>query len=334
MTERKFRVIQYGIGPIGLKMIEYLAERPTFELVGAVDIDPAKIGRDVGELAGLPNPLGIKVSGNAAELLKETEADAVVLTTSSSLNVIRPQVLEIVSYGKSVVSSCEELMFPWHTQPAIAREIDEAAERNNVSVLATGVNPGFLMDFLPLVLTGICRNVKKITVERIQDAQFRRLPFQKKIGAGLTPEEFDAKVKEGVLRHVGLTESIHLIASGLGWQLDRAEDIISPVIAKKKVVSPDITVEPGQATGVSQIGRGYRDGKEVITLIFQASIGEPSPRERIAIEGAPNIELSIDGGVNGDVATCAIIANAIPVLVGATPGLRTMADVRAIPCTA
>jgi 4-hydroxy-tetrahydrodipicolinate reductase len=334
MTARKFRVIQYGIGPIGLKMIEYLAERPTFEIVGAVDIDPVKIGRDVGELAGLPNPLGVKVSGNAAELLKETEADAVVLTTSSSLKVIRSQVLEIVSFGKNVVSSCEELMYPWRTQPAIAREIDEAAERNNVSVLATGVNPGFLMDFLPLVLTGICRNVKKITVERIQDAQFRRLPFQKKIGAGLTPEEFDAKVKEGVLRHVGLTESIHLIASGLGWQLDRAEDIISPVIAKKKVTSPDIIVEPGQATGVSQIGRGFSDGKEVITLIFQAAIGEPSPRERIVIEGAPNIELSIDGGVNGDVATCAIITNAIPVLVGATPGLRTMADVRAIPCTA
>ncbi|NTV43846.1 MAG: hypothetical protein HGA63_11160 [Syntrophobacteraceae bacterium] len=171
-----------------------------------------------------------------------------------------------------------------------------------------------------------------MTVERIQDARVRRLPFQRKIGAGLTLEEFNAKAKEGILRHVGLTESIHLIASGLGWQLDKVEDILSPVVAEKKLLAGNLAIEPGKTVGVSQIGRGFKNGKEVITLVFKAAVGESNPRERILIEGTPKIDLVISDGVNGDVATCAIMANAIPVVVEALPGLRTMADVRALPC--
>ncbi|MHC1742201.1 MAG: dihydrodipicolinate reductase [Syntrophobacteraceae bacterium] len=328
----RIKVIQYGIGPIGIKMLQYAAERASLEIVGAVDIDPAKIGKDVGELAGLPAPLGVTVSGDASELLGRVEADAVILTTSSSLEQIRPQVLQIVSFGKNVVSSCEELMYPWLTQPDLAEEIDRAARGNDVSVLATGVNPGFLMDFLPLVMTGVCKDVRKVTVERIQNAQYRRLPFQKKIGAGLSLDEFSARAEKGVLRHVGLIESIHLIATGLGWELEKAEDILSPVIARERIETPDLVIEPGQASGVNQIGKGFVKGEEVITLYFEAAVGAAESRERILIEGTPNIDLTIKNGVNGDVATCAILTNAIPVVVDALPGLRTMADVRAIAC--
>ncbi len=328
----KVKVIQYGIGPIGLKMLQYAAERPSLEIVGAVDIDPAKVGKDVGELAELSGPLGVTVSGNASELLGKVDADVVILTTSSSLEQIKPQVLEILSFGKNIVSSCEELMFPWLTQPEVADEIDRAAKNNEVSVLATGVNPGFLMDFLPLVMTGVCKEVRKVTVERLQNAQFRRLPFQKKIGAGLSLEKFSARSEQGVLRHVGLIESIHLIASGLGWELEKAEDILSPVIARERIETPDLVIEPGQASGVNQIGKGFVNGEEVITLYFEAAVGAAESRERILIEGTPNIDLTIKNGVNGDVATCAILANAIPVVVDAAPGLRTMADVRAIAC--
>lgn len=328
----KIRVIQYGIGPIGIKMIQYMAERTSLEIVGAVDIDPAKIGRDIGALAELPGPLGVTVSGSASDLLARVEADVVVLTTSSSLELIEPQVLEIVSFGRNVVSSCEELMYPWLTQPDVAEAIDRAARQSGASVLATGVNPGFLMDFLPLVMTGVCREVRKVTVERFQNAQFRRLPFQKKIGAGLSIEEFNARAQAGVLRHVGLVESIHLIAAGLGWDLEKAEDILSPVIAEERIETADLTIEPGQAAGVNQVGKGYLNGHEVITLLFKAAVGLTESRERILIEGAPSIDLVINNGVNGDVATCAILTNAIPVVVDAAPGLRTMADVRAIAC--
>jgi hypothetical protein len=225
---KKIRVVQYGLGPIGCRSVQYLTERGNFDLVGAIDSDARKVGVDVGELAELPKALGLHVTDDSTNLLREVDAEVVVLTTTSSLEQIRPQVLEIISCGKNVVSTCEELMYPWLTSPSLAKEIDLAAREQGVSVLSTGVNPGFLMDFLPLVMTGVCRDVEKVTVERIQDAQYRRLPFQKKIGAGLTVREFEERVKAGNLRHVGLTESMHLLASGLGWKLDKFPLPISP----------------------------------------------------------------------------------------------------------
>ena len=328
--EKKIRVVQYGLGPIGCKVSQYLHERAHFEIVGAIDSDPKKVGTDLGHLAELNAPLGLNVTAHSRDLLEQVDADVVVLTTTSSLEKIRPQIMEILSCGKNVVSTCEELMYPWVTNPEVAREIDEAAKEHNVSVLSTGVNPGFLMDFLPLVMTSICRDVKRVTVERIQDAQFRRLPFQEKIGAGLSVQEFESRVKEGSLRHVGLTESMHLMATRLGWILDRTEDVVDPVLAAKSVVTENRTIEPGKALGVNQIGRAYVDSKEVITLVFRASIGEPEPRDRIVIQGNPDIDMAISKGVNGDTATCAIIVNAIPVLIQAQPGLRTMADIAPI----
>jgi 4-hydroxy-tetrahydrodipicolinate reductase len=322
------RVIQYGLGPIGNRVTRYLCERPTFRIVGAIDIDPGKVGRDVGELAGLP-PLGTTVCADADTVLREG-ADVVVLTTTSSLEKAKEQILRVVSHGLPVVSTCEELSYPWHTQPAIAEQIDRAARERGVAVLGTGVNPGFLMDLLPIVLTAICQDVRSILVERFQDAQYRRLPFQRKIGAGLTVQEFQEKVRGGTLRHVGLTESMHMIASRMGWNLDRTEDIIEPVVATERVVAGEIVIEPGYCLGVNQTGHAYRNGREVITLRFRATIGEPEPRDRIRIEGTPTIDSVIPGGVNGDIATCAITVNALPVVMRARPGLRTMADIEPV----
>jgi 4-hydroxy-tetrahydrodipicolinate reductase len=328
--DKAIRVIQYGLGPIGCMIVKYLVERGPFEIVGAIDSDPQKVGVDVGELAQLNGRLGLQVTKDAKNLFEEVDADVVVLTTTSSAKEIRPHILEIVSGGKNVVSTCEELVYPWVANPDIAREIDSAAKERNVSVLSTGVNPGFLMDFLPLVMTAVCKKVKKVTVERIQDASLRRLPFQEKIGVGLSVEQVKQRVQAGNLRHVGLTESMHFIASGIGWELDRTEDVVEPVIAEKKVVAGDRIIEPGKTLGVNQIGRGYQEGKKLITLIFRATIGEPQPRDRILLEGSPHIDMVIKEGLNGDSATCAIIVNAIPVVLKATAGLRTMADINPI----
>lgn len=329
--ERKIRVIQYGIGPIGQKVTAYLNEKRNVQIVGAIDSDPEKRGIDLGELAGLASPLGVTVSHESARVLNETEADVVVLTTTSTLKNIQPQIMEIVSSGKNIVSSCEELVYPWRTEPQIAKEMDQAASEHRVSVLSTGVNPGFIMDFLPLAMTGICQQIRKIRVERIQDAGLRRIPFQRKIGAGLSLEQFNQRVEEGVLRHVGLAESMHLLAAGMGWSLDRAEDHISPVVASERWSSADITIDAGMAAGVRQIGRGFINNEEVITLLFEATIGEQTPRDRIVIDGNPDVDMTIKSGVNGDIATTAIIVNAIPVVIDAAPGLRTMIDAGPVP---
>jgi len=323
------KVIQYGIGSMAWKITQYLVKREIFEIVGAIDIDPKKIGKDIGELAGLSEPLNIKISNNPAEVLTK-DADIVILTTSSRLMEVKEQIMTCFSHGKNVISTCEELSYPWIKNPNLADEIDRTARGADVSVLGTGVNPGFLMDFLPVVMTGICQEVKSIKVERVQNAAGRRKTFQDKIGTGLASEEFQRRIVEKSIGHVGLTESIHLIASSLGWQLDNTQDIIRPVTTDRPVNTGDLSIHAGMVIGIEQTGLGYIEGKEVIHLLLRATVGERNPYDKIFVDGAPEIDSFIRGGIDGDSATAAIIVNAILQVIGAPPGLRTMADMNPV----
>lgn len=314
---KPIRIVQIGMGPLGRRITQYILERPNLVLAAAVDLDPALQGRDPGELAGTA-PAGIRIVPSLDEALGSGKVDIAVLTTVSDMERITPQIEAIVAKGIPVVSTCEELTYPWDTRPDLAERIDRAAKAGGAAVLSTGVNPGFMMDTLPIALTAVCRRVDTVKVTRIQDASKRRLPFQQKIGAGLTLEEFEAKRKTGTLRHVGLTESIQMIASRLGWKLDRTEETLAPVTAERTIATDALTVKPGMAAGVRQIGRGFVNGTERITLVFQAAV---------EIQGDPAIRSTIPGGVNGDTATCAIVLNAIPQVLTAAPGLHTMADI-------
>ncbi len=309
------RVLQLGLGYIGLAVHEILKERSGFEIVGLVDTDPAKAG-------DLP---GYRVSAGVSEALAETSAQVAVLTTTSRMESITPQVLELVSQGLSVVSTCEELVYPWDSHPNQAAEIDTAAREHGVAVLSTGVNPGFLMDFLPTVISRVARRVDSVLVERYQDAAPRREAFQRKIGAGLTVERFQARVAEGNFGHAGLTASVQLLAAGLGWRLDNTAETIEPVIADRALETAYLSIAAGQVAGVYQVGTGTMGDREVIRLVFRAAVGEPQSFDRLRLEGDPPLE-SVLGGVAGDVATGAITVNAIPLVLGLPPGLRTMAD--------
>ena len=325
-----FKIIHIGLGPLGQKIIQYMSKRKGLEIVGAVDIDPEKAGRDIGEICALGKNLGIKVSMDLASAMGGVKPDVALLTTVSSLDRLVGQVEEIARYGLNIVSTCEELSFPWGVQTELSLKLDEIAQRYNISILGTGVNPGFLMDYLPIAMTGVCQEVNSIKVSRIQNASFRRIPFQKKIGAGLTLEEFDEKRKQGSLRHVGLTESIHMIADRMRWKLDKTEDILSPVVAGEDTITGGTTIKKGMALGVQQIGKGYVSGEEKITLVFRASIGEKDPADTIEIKGLPDITSIIPGGVNGDVATCAITINAVRSITAISAGLKTMVDIPVI----
>jgi len=326
MSDRT-RVVQVGLGAVGRMLTSYLLERPNLHIVGAVDLDPSLIGRDLGEVAGFDQALGITICADLREPFADGPVEAALLTTVSGLAQAKPQIEALLACKTNIISSCEELSFPWQTAPEASAEIDRLAREAGVSVLGTGVNPGFLMDILPTALTAICREVRKITVLRYQDARARRLPFQQKIGAGLTPGEFAQKKAGGTLRHVGLTESMHLIASRLGWRLDRTEDIIEPIIAEREVRSDHITVEPGQAAGVHQLGLGYVGSEEKIRLEFRAALGERDPQDTVILDGVPQLRFTVPGGINGDIATCSMLTNAIPTVIAAPPGLRTMADI-------
>ena len=323
------KVVQVGIGSLGQQLVRFALNRDAFKIVAAVDPAPDKAGRDLGELCGVGR-LGVRVARDLKSALKGRKADVALLTTVSNLKRLEPQVAEIARAGLDVVSTCEELSYPWRTAPGISRRLDAICKRHKVTCLGTGVNPGFLMDFLPSALTGVCQNVKKIVVERVQDASARRIPFQQKIGAGLTPAEFRKKKAAGVLRHVGLTESMHLIAAAMGWNLDKTTESLRPVMAEKLVKSGYVPIKRGMARGVEQIGRGYIGRRQVVVLHFRAAVGEPESFDSIEITGEPNVHSVIKGGVNGDIATCAITLNAARSVLAAEPGLRTMLDVPAV----
>jgi 4-hydroxy-tetrahydrodipicolinate reductase len=321
------RVLHYGLGPIGAAVVKQVAGRRGFKIVGAVDIDPAKAGRDLGEVAGVGRALRVKVSADAKKTIKATRPDVVVLCTLSSLKKVVPQMEEILKLKVPIVSTTEELAYPVKSNASAAKKIDALAKRSRVAVLGTGVNPGFLMDALPIMLTGVCESVQAIEVDRVQDARVRRLPFQKKIGAGDTREQFMDRVKDGSVRHVGLAESITMIADAMGWKLDRVTDDIQPKIAEKRVTSEFLTVEAGQVAGLIQDGVGYRKGEPIIKLHMEAYLGAPESYDAVRIAGKPPLSMKLAGGVHGDIATTSITVNSIPKVLAAPPGLRTMRDV-------
>ncbi len=323
MVER-IKVVQYGCGPIGCSIAKLASQRATIEIVGAIDL--VNVGRDLGEVADMRRQLGVSISNDADAVLNNTKPDIILHATGSSLMSIYPQLEKIINAGCDVVSTCEELWYPYREQPELAAKIDKLAKGHEVTVLGTGVNPGFLMDTWPLLMTGVCEKVSQIRAVRIQDASSRRLPFQKKIGAGRTIEEFNKLVESGTLRHVGLAESIAMIAAGLGWELDDVTETIEPVIAETEVRSNFITVRSGQTAGVKQIGYGWKDGKELIVLDFQAYIGAKESYDAVYITGTPNMEVVIKGGTSGDIATAAMVVNSIPKVLDAAPGLKTMKD--------
>ena len=318
------RVLHVGLGPIGAAVARQVATRRGFKPVGAIDVDPAKVGRDLGAVIGLDRKLRIPVSDNLRAVVKATRPDVAVLCTSSSLKKVWPQLEAVLKFKLPIVSTTEELAYPWWNQKALSKKIDAAARKAKVAVVGTGVNPGFTMDALPITLTGVCQDVKAIAVHRIQDARSRRLPFQQKIGCGLTTTEFQARVDAGSVRHVGLTESIAMIAAAMGWKLDRVTDEIKPVVSDTGISSPLLTVAPGLVCGLIQDGIGYVGGDPLITLHMEAYLGAPESYDSVEIDGTPKLSMKIAGGVHGDVATASITVNSIPKVLEAVPGLHTM----------
>jgi hypothetical protein len=323
---RNIRVVHFGLGPIGAAVVKQVAVRPGFKIVGGIDIDPSKVGRDLGEVAGLSKRLGVKVGGDASKMLRLAKPDVVVLCTSSSIKNVMPQIETILKARRPIVSTTEELSYPGYSHIRQARQIHAWAKKARVAILATGVNPGFAMDALPIALTAVCERVDRVTVNRVQDARIRRLPFQQKIGAGLTAEQFEQKVDDGSVRHVGLTESIAMIADALGWTLDRVTDDIQPRLATTTIASEFLSVEPGYVCGIVQDGVGFRKGEAVIRLHMEAYLGSPETYDAVDIDGSPSLTMKISGGIHGDVATASIVVNSIPKVLDAAPGLHTMRD--------
>ena len=324
----KIRVVLYGIGAIGNRIARFLLEKEGVEIVGAVDIARDKVGKDLGDVLGINKRLGVIVSRDPKAVLSKACPDIVIHATSSYLKDVYPQIAPLAKYGVNVISTCEELSYPYVSEPGLAKKRDALGMKYGTTFRGTGINPGFLMDTLVIALTGVCKQVSKIRVERIMNAATRRVPFQKKIGAGLTVEEFEKKMRaKAITGHVGLEQSIGMIAGALRWQLDEINvDPVKPVIAKTDVASEAIDVKRGHAAGLMQSAHGFVGGKERVTLEFQAYIGAEEEYDAVTIDGVPPIRQKISPCVHGDHATIAVVVNSIPKVMSASPGLSTMKD--------
>ena len=325
-VKKKIRAIQYGVGPIGASIARLMREKQAIEICGAIDTDPAKVGRDLGQVVGASDaPWGVKISADAKEVLDQA-ADVVIHSTSSSLPKVMDQLLACLEAESCVVSTCEELSYPYRTHPELAAKLDAAAKDWGVALVGTGVNPGFVMDKLVVTLAAVSQRIEHAKALRVVDASKRRLPLQKKIGAGMTVDEFRAQVAAGVIKHVGLPESVAMVADSLNLPVEEITETIEPMVASGPVQTEFLTVEAGQAAGVHQIARGVGGGKELVYLELQMYVGAKDPADTIELKGHPNISLIIPGGSHGDIATASVVVNSIPVILDAPAGLRTARD--------
>ena len=324
----KLKVISFGLGPIGSSIAKLaLTRKEQLEIVGAVDANPALEGKDLSDLTGDQNRTGIKVVRSAGNLYRE--ADVVLHATSSFLSVAESQLLEFCQNGVDVVSTNEELAYPWVAHRESAMRLDDAAKKNGVTLLGTGVNPGFVMDALAITLSGVCASVTEVRATRVLDATKRRVPFQKKVGIGISPKEFEENVRTGKFGHIGLPESIAMVCDSLSCPVEKIEQDVSSKIAESPIKTEHFgTVEKGRVIGLVQDGRGYSRGRLVARYHIEMYAGAENPRDEIELIGNPTIKLQVPMGTPGDIATAAIIVNSIPRVVEASPGLKTAKDLR------
>lgn len=323
------RTIHAGLGPIGLQIARAGIDSGVAQPVAAADVAPEFTGKSLGDLAERPEFAEIPVMDDLKAALSagaHRGARVLILATGSKLPDISEQIHSAIDEGLSVVSTSEELTWPWLRHADLAEEIARAAERRGVVVVGTGINPGFLLDLLPLLLCRPCQVVHKVTAKRIVDVSQRRPQLQKKVGSGLDPDTYQTLADEGKIGHVGLSESAALLAAGLGWQHEDVYETIKPVIAQEPTGTEDFKIEPGQVMGSHQTARVATDHGKTIELICRMTHGEPDPRDEVIIDGDPWVRMRIEGGIFGDTATAGCTVNILRQVVKAKPGLLTVKD--------
>ena len=321
------RVAVYGVGMIGRLFVREAQRRLDVEVVAAVDVDPSKVGEDVGVLSGVGR-MGVVVSDDPDEALSKAMPDVVVHATSSYLRDVYGQLMGVVGHGVDVISTCEELTYPYLNEELskMAERLDEEAKAHGSTVLGVGINPGFMMDLLPSILTTPCISVGKVFAERVIDASKRRRTFREKVGVGMTEQEFrEAMERKRITGHVGLTQSMALIAKALGSRIDGVEESFEPVLAERDVEAYGVRVQRGRVLGIRQEARGLVGDEERVVLRFQAYVGAPEV-DRVEIDGVPPVKMTIRPCVHGDLGTVGVLMNYIPRVLEAPPGLKTVLD--------
>ncbi len=328
---KPIRVLQWGLGAMGSGMARLMLEKPGLQIVAAVDCHPDYVGRDLGVVLGLGQELGVIVTDQPETVLDQEKVDLVTIATTSWTERQMPDLRKIITAGINVTSIAEEMADADAQSPELAKELDELAKQNGVTVLGTGVNPGFVLDFLVIALTAGCHSVERIEASRVNDLSPYGPTVMATQGVGTSPEVFRQGVANGtIVGHVGFPESINLISEALGLGVDRIVENREPIVSKVYRETAYIQVEPGMVAGCSHTGIGYCGEKEVVRLVHPQQIHphleDQDTGDYIDIYGEPEIHMAIKPEVAGGQATIGITVNMIPHVVAATPGLKRMID--------
>jgi 2,4-diaminopentanoate dehydrogenase len=325
------RILQWGLGAMGGGMARLILEKQGLKIVAAVDGRPDYLGKDLGEVLGVGKSLGVTVTNKPENVLNKENVDIVLIATTSWTKEQMPDLRKIISAGINCISIAEEMSDPDAQNPDLGQELDELAKKHGVSVLGTGVNPGFVLDLLVVALSGGCHSVERIEASRVNDLSPYGPTVMRTQGVGTTPEAFAAGVADGsIVGHVGFPESIHLISEALGLDVDRIVETREPIISKVYRETPHVKVEAGMVAGCRHIGIGYRGEQEVVKLIHPQQIHphleDQETGDYINIYGKPEIHMAIKPEIAGGIATMGVTVNMIPHVVAASPGMKRMID--------
>ncbi|MDD2333644.1 MAG: 2,4-diaminopentanoate dehydrogenase [Mesotoga sp.] len=325
-----YRVLVWGLGAMGSGVARNIVKKEELRLVGAVEKDPERIGKDLGEYLG-GEKTGRLVYSDIEKAIVETRPDIVVIATNSFVEEVLPKIEAAARHHVDILTIAEEMAFPFVSHPEKSEILENIAWRYGVSILGTGINPGFVLDLLIIAMTGACLKVDRIEARRINDLS----PFGKTVmetqGVGTSPEEFRKGIEKGdIVGHIGFQQSIAMIGNALGWEIDRIEESREPIISNTERKTSVAHVKPGMVAGCKHVGRGYCGEKLMIELVHpQQILPETEGVETgdyIDIYGDPEIHLSIKPEIPGGKGTIALATNMIPAVIEAAPGLIEMSE--------
>jgi len=326
----RLRTAHYGLGDVGKQVVTLLAHRPDVDIVAAVDTNPRNVGRDLGEVVGLGRGLGVLVSYDPQLLAGRIEADVVLHATSPHLSVALPELLPLLVSGKSVISACDELVYPWVSHPEMAARLDATAKESSATLLAVGAGPGFVTDSLPLFLASVCAEVHAVSVTRMIDLAKEPAAAQAAAGLGMTVDAFCGAADEGAVGFPALLDSVSMMAARLGWQPDKLVETIEPIRAAKRRETDTTIVETGRVAGIRQLARGYKGGDEILRVGVIALLGAADPHDAILVRGRPPVSARIEKGIPSHVASAALMVQILPAVASARPGLLSVTDLLSI----
>lgn len=325
------RVAVVGTGQMGSGIVRLVIAKPGLALVGVYARRRERAGQDVGHAIALGRALGITVSADLVAMIDAGRPQVAIHATCSRLADAREEIEALVGRGIHVVSIAEEMALPAVASPEIAQALHRLACDHGVAVVGTGINPGFVLDLLPIVLTGVCAEVRAITAQRVNDLAPYGPTVLRAQGVGLTPEAFRDAVAAGtVMGHVGFAQSIHMIAAALGWDIAQIDERREPIVSRVRRATAFVAVEPGEAAGCLHTAVAYRAGVPVITLVHPQQVHPQAEGvetgDTIEIAGSPNVRLAGSPEIPGGQGTVALAVNMIPRALSARPGLHAMAD--------